>query len=202
MEEDNFIPAEMPSAEEPPPPQTVEVSVEEWEQLKSELQEYKEKYLHALAEGENSRKRLHKEKQELLQHNAQKIIIEFLNPIDQFENALKYAEQAAPEVKNWAIGFVMILNQFKEVLSHHGVAAFSSEGHPFDPHSHEAIEAVESTEHPPGTVVKEYIRGYTMGGKKVIRPARVHVSKAPAEKGEEIDVQINIDDNINIQGGS
>ncbi|MFA6915537.1 MAG: nucleotide exchange factor GrpE [Parachlamydiales bacterium] len=157
-------------------------SVDEIERLRNEARENKEKYLHALAEGENSRKRLQKERQEMLQHAIQNVIVEFINPIDQLENALKFAEQASPEVKNWVIGFNMILEQFKDVLTHHGVSTFASEGHPFDPHFHEAIEVVVSEDHPPGTVVKEHLRGYKSSSGKVIRPARVHVSKAQEEK--------------------
>lgn len=163
-------------------PAEVTVSATEIERLRSEARDNKEKYLHALAEGENSRKRLQKERQEMVQHAVQNVIVEFLNPIDQLENALKFAEQASPEVKNWVTGFHMILTQFKDVLTHHGISAFISEGHKFDPHFHEAIEMVVSEEHPPGTVVKEHLRGYKTSSGKVIRPARVHVSKAQENK--------------------
>lgn len=182
MPEDN-LPEEI-LEEVQPSPEPKSAKVDEIERLRLEARENKEKYLHALAEGENSRKRLQKERQEMMQHAIQNVIVEFINPIDQLENALKFAEQASPEVKNWVIGFNMILEQFKEVLTHHGVSPFASEGHPFDPHFHEAIEVVESEEHPPGTVVKEHLRGYKTSGGKVIRPARVHVSKAPAANKE------------------
>lgn len=194
------------SNEEASPPPTSPPPTEELEKLKSELRECRESYLHALAEGENSRKRLQKERQEMIQHAMQKVVVEFLGPIDQLENALKYADQASPEVKNWAVGFNMIASQFKAVLASHGAHPFSSEGKPFDPHYHEAIEMVVTEEHPPGTVVKEHTRGYTMGGQRVIRPARVHVSRAPdavekaAEKEEEGGGTDDI--NINAQGGS
>lgn len=158
---------------------TVTVSKEEWDRLQREARENKEKYLHALAEGENARKRLQRERQETVQHAVQSIIVDFLNPIDQLENALKYAEQAAPEVRNWAIGFEMILTQFKDVLAGHGVSPFISEGHQFDPHFHEAIDVVITEEHPPGTVVKERLKGYKLSSGKVVRAARVEVSKAP-----------------------
>lgn len=181
MDDEIPIPEEaLPDQEPPPPTANITVAEAEWNRLQQEARDYKEKYLHALAEGENTRKRLHRDKQETVQHAVQKVIVEFLDPIDQLENALKYADQASPEVKNWAVGFQMILSHFKEVLSGHGVEPFVSEGQPFDPHSHEAIEMVESEEIPHGTVVKELVRGYAMRGKKhVVRPARVHVSKRP-----------------------
>lgn len=173
------------------------LSANEMQRLHQDAKEYKEKYLHALAEGENSRKRLQKERQEMIQHAIQNVIVEFLNPIDQLENALKYAEQASPEVKNWAVGFEMILGQLKNVLSNHGVSPYQSEGHLFDPHYHEAIDVIETEEHPPGTVIKEHVRGYKMTSGRVIRPARVHVSKLPGqtaaseEKSPEASAQEN-----------
>lgn len=161
-------------------PQTVSVNSLELESLRRELAEAKDKYLRVLAEAENARKRLQKEKQENVQYATQNIIVDFLNPIDHMENALGFAQQMSDEVKHWAVGFQMILTQFKDVLANNGVKPFPSEGQPFDPHRHEAIEMMETTAVPPGTVVEESLKGYLIGD-KVIRPARVKVSKAPAE---------------------
>lgn len=152
----------------------------ELEQLKKELTECKDKYLRTLAESENARKRLYKERQEVTQFAVQNVIVDFLNPIDHMENALKYTEQMSDEVKHWALGFQMILNQFKEVLSSNGVNAFTSKDKPFDPHCHEAVEMIETADYPPGIVVEESIRGYKMGD-RLVRPARVKVSKVPSE---------------------
>jgi molecular chaperone GrpE len=168
-------------------PKNVTISDIELEKLKSELKEYKDKYLHALAESENARKRLQKEKQELIQYALQNVIVDFLNPIDHMENALKYTQQMSDEVKRWALGFQMILTQFKDVLSDNGVSSFISEGTPFDHNLHEAIETVATADVTPGTVVQENLRGYKMGD-RVIRPARVKVAKAlpaPAKENEK-----------------
>jgi molecular chaperone GrpE len=159
-------------------PAYVSIPQEELEQFQNAATEYKDKYLRQLAEMENMRKRLQKEKQELILHAVQNVIAEFLAPIDHMENALKYTNQMKDDVKTWATGFQMILAQFKEVLGRHGVIAYTSEGAPFDPHLHEAVEMVITTKIPPGMVVSESIRGYKMG-ERVIRPARVTVSKAP-----------------------
>jgi molecular chaperone GrpE len=98
---------------------------------------------------------------------------------------LHFAESMSDEVRNWAIGFEMLLNQFKQVLNHHGVQEYHSVGKLFDPHFHEAMEMVESEEYPPGVVVEEFIRGYKVG-ERPIRVARVKVAKAP-----EVKLQIN-----------
>ncbi|MBU6446943.1 MAG: nucleotide exchange factor GrpE, partial [Verrucomicrobia bacterium] len=106
---------------------------------------WKDKYLRALAEQENMRKRVQKEKHEMVNFGIENAISEFLGAIDNFENALRFAENGSKEVKNWAIGFEMILSQFKEVLHNHGIVSFHSEGNTFDPQYHEAVEIVETT---------------------------------------------------------
>jgi molecular chaperone GrpE len=165
---------------EPPKrePKNVTITDMELEQFKKEASEFKDKYLRALAESENARKRLQKEKQELIQYAIQNVMVDFLNPIDHMENALKYTEKTSDEVKHWVLGFQMILTQFKDVLARNGVTPFISEGQSFDPHYHEAIETVATEECPPGIVLEETLRGYRMND-RTIRPARVKVSKAP-----------------------
>lgn len=161
----------------------VTITQHELEQLKHEIHEHKDKYLRLLAESENMRKRLQKEKMEMSQYAIQNSICDFLIPIDHMENALKFTQNSSDDVKNWAFGFQMILNQFKDVLSNHGVHPFDSVGTQFDPHKHEAVETQETTEQPPGMVIEESVKGYKMGT-RIIRPARVKVSKAPAAPTE------------------
>lgn len=162
--------------------QNVFQAEKELEDLRNQVAEFKDKYQRALAETENARKRLQKEKQEMIQYSLQNVMAEFLNPIDHMENALKFADQASEEIKHWALGFQMILNQFKDVLTNNGVTSFSSVGTPFDPSKHEAIEIVHTSEYEPGVVIAESLKGYKMG-ERVIRPARVTVAKA--EENEE-----------------
>lgn len=147
-------------------------------------EDWKDKYLRLLAESENSRKRMQKERQELTRYAIENVIADFLQPLDSFQHALSFAEQGSDEVKHWAQGFEMILGQFKQLLSNHGVEEYTSKGKHFDPHWHEAVEMMETTEHPPGTVVEEFVRGYRMGD-RVVRVARVKVSKAPQNQQEE-----------------
>lgn len=139
---------------------------------------WKDKYLRTLAEQENMRKRIQREKQEMVGFGIENAISEFLPAIDNFENALRFAEGADGPVKNWAIGFEMILSQFKEVLHNHGIVSFHSEGNTFDPLYHEAVEVVETTEHPDGTIMHEFTKGYK-SALRTIRPARVKVAKYP-----------------------
>jgi molecular chaperone GrpE len=138
---------------------------------------FHDKYVRSLAEMENMRKRMQREKQDVARFGIENAIAEFLPTIDNFENALRFADSAGPEVKNWATGFQMILSQFKEVLHNHGIAAFHSEGNTFDTAYHEAVEVLETDEHPEGTIIQEFTRGYK-SPTRVIRPARVKVAKA------------------------
>lgn len=156
--------------------------------LRRQAEEYKDKYFRLLAESENARKRLQKEKNEHTQYALSGVISDFLEPIDQFEMALKHTEKMSDEVKHWGIGFKMILSQFKDVLSNNGVFHFDSQGKMFDPHYHEAIEVIHTDNHPAGTIVEETRRGYKMGD-RTIRPARVKVAKSIPEPIESEEPQ-------------
>ncbi len=166
-------------------PPEEEKELEETPNIEPELEDFKLKYLHLLADSENARKRMQKDRDEVVQYSIRSLLLDFIHPIDHMENALKFTGQASNEVQNWAKGFEMILTQFKDVLSNNGVKAIDSVGKPFDPHMHEAVEMLETTDFPPDTVVEENLKGY-MIGEKVLRPARVKVSKEPeAKKAEE-----------------
>ena len=146
--------------------------------LLKELDEMKNKYLRALADGENARKRLAKEKQEIISFGIESTICDFLPAIDSFENAIRFADAASGEVKNWAIGFQMILSQFRQVLQNYGITPVQSEGTQFDPNYHDAVESIETTEVPEGTILKEFTKGYR-SAVRTIRPARVQVARLP-----------------------
>ncbi len=164
------------SDETPQTQETENAEKGELEQLKTELADCKDKYLRALAEADNMRKRLQKEKVEMTSYAISQVIEEFLGPIDHMENALKCTQAMSDEVKHWSLGFQMILTQFKDVMSNNGVQPFESLGEAFDPHLHEAVESEIKEGVAPGIVIEQFVRGYKMG-EKIIRPARVKVSK-------------------------
>ncbi len=140
--------------------------------------EYKDKYLRLLAEVDNTRKRLQKEKQDTTRFAIENVLEELLGPIDNMENALKFADNLSSEVRNWALGFQMILGQFKDILTNHGITPFSSENQFFDPHWHHAIETEETDQFPEGTILQEFVKGYKSGD-RAVRPARVKVASRP-----------------------
>jgi molecular chaperone GrpE len=161
-------------------PKQVFTTDEELKNLHKELMGYKDKYLRVLAESDNARKRLQKERQEMTRYAVENIVIDFLRPLDNLENALRFAQDMSDDVRNWAFGFQMILAQFKDVLASNGVIAVDSQGKAFDPHAHEAIEMVETDDYPSGMIVEESVKGYKMG-ERIIRAARVKVSKSKSD---------------------
>lgn len=160
-----------------------EQEVDEMELLKEQVKQEQDKYFRALADMENSRKRMQKEKHDTTRFAVENVINEFLAPLDNFENALSFAHQTSEETQTWAKGFEMILTQFKDILANHKVIPFQSEGLQFDPHLHEVIEMEETEKHEEGTILQEFVKGYKCGD-RILRPARVKVAKAIA-KGEE-----------------
>lgn len=146
-----------------------------------EEENYQDKYFRLLAEMENARKRMQKEKHEMTRFATENVLEEVLIPIDMFENALGFTEQMSPETRNWAKGFEMILAQFKDVLHGHNVISFHAMGERFDPHKHEAVEIEETKKYAEGTILHEFVKGYRSGD-RILRPARVKVAKAPEEK--------------------
>ncbi len=159
---------------------------EELEKLRAQQQELKDTNLRQLAELENTRKRLHKEREEMTRYAIGRFAEDFLAPLDQMEKALDCADNMSEEVKNWAIGFKMILNQFHDVFANNNISSYSAMGEEFNPHLHEAVEADETTDKPEGTILEEYAKGYKMGD-YIVRPARVKVAKkATSSPNEEL----------------
>ena len=147
--------------------------------------DYKNKYLRTLADMENLRKRLQHEKQETISYAIDNMLAEFLTPLDSFENALAFTENLSPELRNWAQGFKMIANQFKEVLESHGIRTYESTGKQFDPHFHEGVETIDTEDYEDGSVISEVVKGYKRGD-RILRVAKVKVAKHPSKvnKGE------------------
>lgn len=164
--------------------ETPEAELENTGQKPEAEDDFKEKYFRLLAEMENSRKRMQKEKHEMTRFAIENIFAEVITPLDTFESALGFTSQMNEETKNWAKGFEMILSQFKEILNNHNVTPFHSKGEIFDPHRHEAVEMEETTEHRDGLIIEEFLKGYKSGD-RILRAARVKVAKTPKKKEEE-----------------
>lgn len=147
---------------------------------RDEAAQYKDKYLRALAEAENTRKRLERSGTERAERVRRDVVGDFLDVVDNLDRAMAY--EGTMDRDSLAQTLKMVQNQLNEVLRRQGVEPVASVGQPFNPHLHEAVESVASSEHPEGTVSGETRKGYTIGN-DLLRPARVQVSSGPNNDG-------------------
>ncbi|MBF4694908.1 nucleotide exchange factor GrpE [Fusibacter ferrireducens] len=146
----------------------------EAQDLKAEVQNLNDRYLRLNAEFQNYRKRVEKEKTDIFKYGNEKLIIEMLPIMDNFERALSSFEEDHAEDKVLS-GVKMIKKSLDDFFEKNGVKKIEAVNTPFDPDKHHAVmtEAVEGVEGE--TVVAVFQEGYTLGD-KVIRPSMVKVS--------------------------
>jgi molecular chaperone GrpE len=133
-----------------------------------------DRYVRAVAEFDNARKRTIREREELIRGANEGLIRELLPVLDNFERALQAARGDAGAAAVTA-GVELIQRELLRVLEKFGVTAFTSVGMPFDPERHEAVARVPAAGRPEMTVVGETARGYLLNG-RVLRPAMVTVA--------------------------
>ncbi|MBI2844792.1 MAG: nucleotide exchange factor GrpE [Armatimonadetes bacterium] len=153
----------------------------EIERLRVELEEERKRtkdehdqHLRALADFSNYRRRQQEEYNRAIQFATQEIILKILPAIDNFERALRSAEQAE-NFEGLVEGVKLTLRQLRDVIEREGVEPIESVGQEFDPMLHEAVMRVETEEYPENTIVEEVQTGYKQHD-RVIRPARVVVA--------------------------
>ncbi len=140
------------------------------------LDQAQEKHLRTLAEWDNARKRLIREKEDAIRYAAETLLENLLPILDNFEFGLLAAEAAGDQ--NILTGFKMVYTQFQQFLKDNGIAPIDAIGHPFDPNIHEASQHIPTEEHPEGTVIAQIRRGYKLHD-RLIRPALVNVAQKP-----------------------
>jgi molecular chaperone GrpE len=143
------------------------------DRLNAELRREHEMYLRALADFDNYRRRVERERASADRAGKRDVILSMLEVLDSFEAALAHLQQAPSSV---AAGMEAVYRKLLGSLEKHGVTPFTSVGKEFDPLFHEAIGSVASGEHMPGIVVEELQRGFKLGD-ELLRPARVRVSQ-------------------------
>lgn len=145
-------------------------------QSKKEEIDYKAKYFYVAAEMDNYRKRMEREKENLLKYGNEKVLSDLLEVVDNFERTIDMLRpDKEDKVKNLVVGLDMVRKQFLDKLTKHGLTTIEAIGKEFDPNFHEALaqEYVEGKK--PNEVVKEFQRGYILNG-RVIRAAKVVVA--------------------------
>jgi molecular chaperone GrpE len=146
----------------------------ELQKLKAERDSLLDRLARAQAEFENSRRRASKEQQDFRDYAVADAIKSLLPVIDSFERAL----QVKSEPGDLRSGVELIYKQLQDALAKLGVHAIAAKGEPFDPHVHEAIEMVETSDAEDHEVLEELQRGYKIKD-RLLRPAMVKVAKNP-----------------------
>jgi molecular chaperone GrpE len=146
--------------------------------LETQLDEMKDKYLRVLAEMDNMKKRLHRERENIVKYSTENLLRDFLRVYDAIAKSIHTAQELHPDDTHFIEGLKMMEKLFLETLKRHNVEPIETQGVPFDPNYHEALSHVERDDILiPGLVVDELEKGFTLH-KRVLRPARVTVSKA------------------------
>jgi molecular chaperone GrpE len=143
----------------------------ERDQALAERAELWDRFLRKQAEFENFRRRMGREREEIVQFAAMETIRSLLPVLDDFERALK----APAEGDDYRKGIELIYKRLYDTLAAAGVAPIEAAGKKFDPHAHQAVDTVKSEEHEDHTVIEEYQRGYEFKG-RLLRPAMVKVA--------------------------
>lgn len=133
--------------------------------------------LRTLADFSNYRRRTRDEMDQARKFGAEDLIIRVLPVLDNFERAIKTAE----EIKDYDAlhgGVILILRQLRDILEREGVKPIEAEGKQFDPNLHEAVARLDTEDYPDNTIIEEFQKGYTLGD-KVIRPSMVRVAREP-----------------------
>lgn len=148
--------------------------------LRAQVEENWDKYLRAVAELENVRKRAAKDVDNARKFALERFASELLAVRDSFEMGLAAASQA--DAASLMEGSRATLKQLASTMERFGVTEIDPQGEPFDPMLHEAMTVQPSTEVEPGSVLTVYQKGYLLNG-RLLRPARVVVAAGPEGAG-------------------
>ena len=161
-------------------------AVREIAALRAEAEGQKDRALRALAEVENVRKRLERERDEARTYSVTRFARDFLTVADNLSRALaavpaEARAKADDSLKAVLEGVEATERELQAALARHGVKLIQAEGQRFDPHLHQAIAEVPAKGAEPGSVVAVVQPGYTIG-ERLLRPAMVTVAKAEAAR--------------------
>jgi len=145
------------------------------EELKEQLEDVKEQNLRINAEFQNQRKRLDRERGNIISYANEKLIESLLPIIDDFERSLE-APEDKKTFKNFREGVELIYKNLLEALSREGLKPIESMGEKFDYNLHEALLQTEKEGTEPDTIIEEVLKGYYYKD-KILRHSKVVVAK-------------------------
>jgi molecular chaperone GrpE len=143
--------------------------------LKAQVDEYKDRYLRSCAEMDNMRKRLARERQDIVKYGTEKLLRDFLLVYDAIEKSIDAAIQRYSDDDPLIQGLRMTEKLFLETLKKNQVEPIETKNVPFDPRYHEALMQVNRSDVQKGMVLDELEKGF-MVHDRVLRPAKVTVS--------------------------
>jgi molecular chaperone GrpE len=148
-------------------------------QLRAEKDELTQTMMRRQADFENFKKRTERDRHEEARRGVERLMADLIPVLDAFDRALK-AHAADPDYEEYAKGVMLIRKQLWDAVARHGLERIDAAGKMFDPHVHQAVERVESSEYPDGTISDVFQDGYMFNG-RVLRPAIVRVVVDPVE---------------------
>ena len=146
------------------------------EDLKTQAGKSKSDYLYLLAEFENYKKNVIKERSDLRKYGSERLLVDLLNVMDLLEAALS-TDINANTIESFKQGVHLTAKELRTTLQRFGVEELPAEGHPFDPSSHEALSSEETAALPEGYVSKVFKKPYKLH-ERVIRPGQVVVARS------------------------
>ena len=155
-------------------PCSPETEAQPLEQAQKEASENRDRWMRAVAELENFRKRVAQEKSRWQKYRHEDLLRDLLPVVDNMDRAVQHCaetERCDPVVD----GLRMIAGMFKDLLARYGVSEIQALGRPFDPQYHEGIGRLPSADEPPNTVIEQLETGY-MYHDRLLRPAKVVIS--------------------------
>ncbi len=150
--------------------------------LKKEFDELNEKYLKILADSENFRKRIIREKEESLKYSNEGLVKDLLPILDYLDLAINHSasyidSDVSGNLKVFVDGVKMANNEFIKVLLNHGVKIIETKNKEFDPNFHEVVEMVKDSVEPEGKIIEEKRKGYIYKD-RLLRPSLICISKS------------------------
>lgn len=155
---------------------------QELDKARSEASGNHDRYLRAVADLENFRRRTIREKEEIRKYALGNFFEEFISIIDNFYFGMDAASKHT-EAKGMLDGFTMVFEQLKTLLTQHGLEEIFPDGQEFDPNFHDCFVQQPSEEVAEGKVLQVIRRGYSLNG-RLLRPASVIVSSGNRQAAE------------------